>query len=62
MYLIGNTGMLCRQYRGIEPHLPVRGMSHGFLELRQEPRVYSQVTARMDIRKSSCSSEDRTPV
>ena len=27
--LIGNTGLLCMQYRGLEPHLPVRGMSHG---------------------------------
>ena len=29
MCLIGNTGLLCMQCRGIEPHLPARGMSHG---------------------------------
>ena len=27
--LIGNTGMLCTQCRGMEPHLPARGMSYG---------------------------------
>ena len=27
--LIGNTGLLCGQCRGIEPHHPARGMSHG---------------------------------
>ena len=26
--LIGNMGLLCMQCRGIEPHFPVRGMSH----------------------------------
>ena len=25
---IGNTGLLCMQCRGIEPHFPARGMSH----------------------------------
>ena len=29
MCLIGNTGMLCTKCRGIDPHLPARGMSHG---------------------------------
>ena len=29
-----------------------RGKSHGFLELRQEPGVYSRVTAGMSIRNS----------
>ena len=29
MCLIGNTGLLCSQCRGIEPHHPRRGMSHG---------------------------------
>ena len=29
MCLIGNIGLLCMQCRGIEPHLPARGMSHG---------------------------------
>ena len=28
MCLIANTGLQCRQCKGIEPHLPVRGMSH----------------------------------
>ena len=27
--LIKNRAWLCTQFRGIEPHLPVRGMSHG---------------------------------
>ena len=26
--LIGNTGLLCMQCRGNEPHFPARGMSH----------------------------------
>ena len=26
--LIGKTGLLCMQCRGIEPHFPARGMSH----------------------------------
>ena len=29
MCLIGNTGLLCTQCRGIETHLLARGMSHG---------------------------------
>ena len=29
MCLIGNTGLLCTQCMGIEPHLPAREMSHG---------------------------------
>ena len=29
MCLIANTGLLCMQCRGIEPHLPARGKSHG---------------------------------
>ena len=33
-----------------------------FLELRQEPGVYSQVTAGMAIRNSTLFSEVRTPV
>ena len=28
MCLIGKTGLLCMQCRGIEPHFPTRGMSH----------------------------------
>ena len=34
----------------------------GFLELLQEPGVYSRVTARMSIRNRSLFSEVRTPV
>ena len=33
----------------------------GFLEFRQEHRVYSQVTAGMAIRNSTLFSEVRTP-
>ena len=29
MCLIGSTGLLCTQCRGIEPHLLATGMSHG---------------------------------
>ena len=28
MGLIDNTGLICMQSRGIEPHFPARGMSH----------------------------------
>ena len=28
MCLIGKTGFLCMQCRGIEPHFPASGMSH----------------------------------
>ena len=34
----------------------------GFLELQQEPGVYSQVTEGMAIRNSSLFSEVRTPL
>ena len=34
----------------------------GFLELRQEPGVYTPVTAGMAIRNSTLFSEGRTPV
>ena len=34
----------------------------GFLELRQEPGVYSRVTVGMAIRNSTLFSEVRTPV
>ena len=30
MCFIGNTELLCTQCRGIGPHLPARGKSHGF--------------------------------
>ena len=38
------------------------GSLMGFLELRQEPVVYSQVKAGMSIRNCSFFSEVRTPV
>ena len=47
--LIGNTELLSTKGRGIGPHLATRGKSHDFLELRQAPGVYSQVTAGMAI-------------
>ena len=34
----------------------------GFLELQQEPGVYSRVTAGMDVRNSTWFSEVRIPV
>ena len=47
--LIGKTQLLWTQCEGIGPHLAARGKSHGFFELRQEPGVYSRVTAGMSI-------------
>ena len=38
------------------------GCLMGFLELRQEPGVYSRVTVGMAIRNSTLFSEVRTPV
>ena len=38
------------------------GYLMGFLELRQEPGLYSQVTAGMAIRNSTLFSKVRTPV
>ena len=34
----------------------------GFIELQQEPGVYSRVTAGMDVRNSTWFSEVRIPV
>ena len=62
MCLIGKTQLLCMQCRGIGPHLVARGKSHGFLELRQAPEVYSRVTTGMHILNWSLFSEVRTPV
>ena len=39
-----------------------RGSRMGFLELRQEPGVYSRVMAEMSIRNWSLFSEVRTPI
>ena len=60
--LIGKTQLLWTQCRGNGPHIAARGKSHGFLELRQEPGVYSRVTAGMLIRNWSLFSEVSTPV
>ena len=62
MCMIGNTELLCTQYRGIGLHLGARGKPHGFSRLRQEPGVYSQVMVGMVIRNSSLFSEVRTLV
>ena len=55
--LTENTGLLCTQCRGIEPHPRREGYLMGFLELLQEPGVYSQVTAGMAIRTSPGSAK-----
>ena len=62
MCLIGKTQLLCMQCRGIGPHLAASWKSHGFLEIWQEPGVYSRVTARMSILNWSLFSEVMTPV
>ena len=45
----------------IKPHTRRGICVMGFLELRQEPGVYSQVTAGMAIRNSTLFREVRTP-
>ena len=50
------------QCTGIKPHFPARGMSDGFLELRQVPGIYPRVTVGIAIRKSTLFSEVWTPV
>ena len=40
MCLIGNTGLLYMQCRGIEPHFPESGMSHGISRLVARNLVY----------------------
>ena len=59
MCLIGKTQLLWNQCWGIGPRLAGRGKPHGFFELRQEPGVYSRVTAGMSIRNSSLFIEVR---
>ena len=60
--LIRNTELLCTQCResGLISWGGISVM--GFLELRQEPGVYSRVTVVMVIRNSSLFSDVRTPV
>ena len=45
--------------QGNRPHLAGRESLMGFLELRQEPGLYSRVTAGMSIRNSSFFIEVR---
>ena len=40
---IGNMELLSTQCRGILPHFSLKGKSHGFSRLGQEPGVYSRV-------------------
>ena len=47
---------------GFEPQLPTRGSLMGFLELWEEPGVYSRVTAGIAIRTYTWFSEVRIPV
>ena len=61
MCLIWKTQLLCTQCLGIWPRLAATGPSMGFLELCQEPGVYSPVMAGMSIRTWSLFSEFRTP-
>ena len=62
MCLIGKSQLLCLQYRGIWPHLVVRGSLMDFLELRQARGVYSRVATGMPILNGSLFSEVRTLV
>ena len=49
---VGESGLMSRRGESLT----------GFLELLQEPGVYSRLTARMSIRNWSLFSEVRTPV
>ena len=60
--LIGKMQLLCMQCRGIGPHLVARESLMGFLELRQEPGVYSRVTAGCLFETGVLLREVRTPV
>ena len=55
-------GIALHTMQGIWPHLSARGNLMVFLELWQEPGVYSRVMVGMAIRNSSLFSEVRTPV
>ena len=44
--LIGNTGLLCTQCKGIGPHLAARGKSHGFSRVAKRTwGIFSSYTA-----------------
>ena len=53
--LMGNTDLLCKQCRGIGPHLAGSVRLIIFLELKWEPAVCSGVTAGMAL-QNSCGS------
>ena len=56
-------GIALHTTKGIRASSPAEGgCVMGFLELRQEPGIYSRVTAAMAIRNSTLFSEVRTPV
>ena len=50
----GENAIALHAMQGIGPHQVARGKSHGFLEFRQAPRVYSRVTTWMPILNGSC--------
>ena len=62
MSLIGNTVLLARNSGESSLISQGGGSLIRLLELRQEPGVYSRVTARKAIRNSTLFSEVRTPV
>ena len=53
------NGIVLNAMHGNQASSPGRGSLMGFLELRQEPGVYSRVTAGMSIRNSSLFIEVR---
>ena len=55
MCLIGNTGLLCMQCRGIEPHLSDIGKSHGFSRVAVGTSVCTRVRAGVAIKNFVCS-------
>ena len=62
MCLIGNTELLWKHCRGIEPHLLARGKSHGVSRLCWEPGLYSRITAGMILQSLYFFSDVRTAV
>ena len=60
--LIGKMQLLWTQSWGIGPHLAASGNLIGFLELHQEPGVYSRVSDGMSIQNWTLFSEVMKPV
>ena len=52
---VSEHGIALHPMQGIRASSPTEGMSQGFLELWQEPGVYSRVTAGMAIGTPLCS-------